>query len=411
MTTTVSSSEETRRHKPVFFRREERPDEQQRRQRSNGLMLLLIFLGAVCVLIQTFVTKSAIEKLPLRSSMTSNDRVDVMRYQGSSIAVFALVAPIVVDVLVDGVDAVAVLFDKRNLLRTKGSKNEQGEVLSVPEKALWVLGVIMLPATAFFPATMPNLAAAYCGIRLTSFCLIAGVFVASCHRHVGNFFPKWLCTIVYLLGLAGVMIQNGTNITTEDLSTTSDGMKALRTAGWIMVYAGESVFFLAALWWIVYVCVMRLDVMPCARPFVHRVVTSYPSCWSDAPVDAPVEADDPDVGDVETAFVGERNHAFPPSQQAYAALGSVGDELHYIRFRVIFIFILVFYSVAPIFLSGQTATARAANYTTKELLASNVPTMCFCLFYTVYMMFYVKFKAVSAFVSMIEVRLSGVFFE
>ena len=149
----------------------------------------LVLVGAVVTLLPIWIVQSQIENSPLRKAMTSSDRADVLRYQGSSIALLALLAPIALDLIVDaGFEGIKQCFfvgnEKANMLpKLRDGKNDAAISLNRYEKILFVTGLIITPITAFLPSTISNLASVYSSCRLCSFVFISGTFIASCHRY------------------------------------------------------------------------------------------------------------------------------------------------------------------------------------------------------------------------------------
>ena len=149
----------------------------------------LVFIGAVVTLLPIWIIPSQIENSSLRRSMTSSDRLDVLRFQGSSIALLSLTAPIALDLLLDvafyGIKQWFFVENEKDrmLPKKRDGKTDAGISLNRFEKLLFVIGLIITPVTAFLPSTIPNLAAVYSCCRLCSFVLIAGTFNGSCHRY------------------------------------------------------------------------------------------------------------------------------------------------------------------------------------------------------------------------------------
>ena len=358
----------------------------------NGLVLV----GALVTLLPIWIVPSQIEISSLRKSMTSSDRLDVLRYQGSSIALLALTAPISLDLLVDSIfSGIKHYFfgekDKKySLPQKKDAKSAVGISLNRYEKLLFVIGLIITPCTAFLPTTISNLAAVYSCCRLCSFVLIAGICISSCNRYSPRFFPRRSILFMYFLGIIGIITINFTNITVSSSMNYTPTMSLGRNIGFILIYLSSVLFFSLAFWWALYVSIMKLGMIQFAKPWVLRIATLYVEkipCLSAENRILEGKAIEMDI---------EQCEKDPLTQLAEES------DILFIKFRMVFIVLFAIYTVLPAITSSPNN--RSALFTSLDLFTTHIPSMCFSLFYTVYSMIYIKSEAMSSFMALINAK-------
>ena len=210
---------------------------------SNALHVSICFLGGFCCFLPLVLrVKSNMEETPLKKSFTNGHY-----FRDSSVASLALATPLALDIIID---LVITLVRRIRVISTDcvGSQT----CLNNMEKFLCLIGIIVVPLTAFLPDDLSNLTLIFiCCNKCQSFVVGATVMISicRCNRNLWSV----MCTLAFLLLMTFAQITSTFSLNTamgerhgpiNDLMVTASDISTLMAVSVVLAWSFRSLFYL-----------------------------------------------------------------------------------------------------------------------------------------------------------------------
>jgi hypothetical protein len=201
---------------------------------TNILQVLICYVGGFfCLIPLYYQPKSHLEESLLRHSINS------VGYKYSSIAILALVIPVILDCITDLFFTLKKEKEDNNTIVREGFLNNL-------EKVLFLSGVVILPIVAFFPESTKNWAFIYLCCNKCQQIFVYGALMISLSRYNNK---CWTNRTTYItitsIALANAILSNVNNNETISarLRLNLDGFS------FVLIVFGSLLFLISAIRW------------------------------------------------------------------------------------------------------------------------------------------------------------------
>jgi hypothetical protein len=206
---------------------------------TNLIQMMICFIGGLCCLLPLYLDPiSNLEDSPLRAALESGKSRD------SAVASMTLVTPLALDIMTE--IFISVIKKGTN---SKLQKQNKLILLNTTERLVFLLGIVCIPVTTYFPDNTPKWAYIYVCCQKCQLTLVGGAVFVSLGRYDSDY---WSVRKVYFglttLATGAVLLSFTANHPTDRTS-----YKYLRMVSHFIVVLSAAVFFYSCIIWLLMV--------------------------------------------------------------------------------------------------------------------------------------------------------------